>query len=108
MSYVMVVLALATFFGLEAYEADLGGFHCGVPDPPVSLRKSWSKAARQGHVARELHKKCVYPRQEFEENLPTPTFKNPLRPPLFLFELFVQSEDLAKRGPARLAGEVCA
>ena len=40
-------------------------------------------------------KKWVPPAREFQENSPTPTFKKPLKPPLLLFELFVQSEPRA-------------
>jgi hypothetical protein len=37
-------------------------------------------------------KKWVPPTREFQENSPIPTFKKPLKPPLLLFELLVQSE----------------
>jgi hypothetical protein len=45
-------------------------------------------------------------RREFQENSRTPTFKKPLKPPLLLFELFVQSEPRAMLvGPrARIIG----
>ena len=46
-----------------------------------------------------VREKWVPPAREFQKNSPKPTFKKPLKPPLLLFELFVQSESAMLMGP---------
>jgi hypothetical protein len=61
--------------------------------PAGNIAASPTMRAEQGRAARERAKRNgSLLRREFQEITPTPTFKKPLKPPLLLFEFFVQSE----------------
>ena len=90
MSYIMVVLVLATSFGLDGYEAALAIFGCGVSDQPVSLRErctlafdrlgeqSSSQTLHRGApAARELApRNGSLPRENLRKLPPSRTLKN--------------------------------
>jgi hypothetical protein len=88
MTYNMVVLVLATLFGLDAYEAALAIFIAS--DQPVSLRERCSsesqsnalnRAAPRVNAPREMGPSFA---ENFRKSPPPPTFKKPLKPPLLL------------------------